>query len=96
MSSILEFFQLKLDCTESKLYNITVCTIHQSKGLEFDDVILLQEFKSNKSSDTVNAENVAVSRAKQNFLLLNINSEEYSRIALAILHLQEAHKVSSF
>lgn len=95
VSALLEFFQLKMDYEESKHYNIVVCTIHQAKGLEFDDVILVQEYNSNDSADNKNAENVAVSRAKRNFELILLNPGK-SRIAEKIRIVNNQVQVQKF
>lgn len=72
LSGILNFFIEKEPPVLSNKQQITVCTVHQSKGLEFDHVIYYQERNSKHTeviNDHTNVENVAVSRAKNSFYL---------------------------
>lgn len=71
LRKIVNFFTLndELDLDTSK---VTVCTIHQSKGLEFDKVCYVQAFNSNQKlngDEKTNTDYVAITRARDEFYI---------------------------
>ncbi len=95
-----EFFErldlLRLKCLNSNSSNITLSTIHSAKGLEFDNVFLIDlvdgDFPSQSSIDEAEVSNfklleeerrlfyVGMTRAKYNLTLFTVDTIDSSRV----------------
>lgn len=95
-SEIYNYYNDREVISTSKSSKVTVSTVHQAKGLEFDTVIYYQEHNSaitnnaNDVSDEQSVDNVAVSRAIKNFIYMKSSRCNKSIIADKISAINDA------